>query len=94
VERINASQGNDPELVKLMQKDEKGALLDFPVSKGSLRFRNRLCVADHPDLRKEILQESYNSPFSTHPGSTKMYRDMRTHYWWPGMKRDIAEYVA
>jgi len=94
VERMKASQGNDLELVKLMQEVEKGALPDFSVSEGSLKFRNRLCVAAYHDLRKERLQESHNSPFSTHPGSTKMYRDLRAHYWRPGMKRDIADYVA
>jgi len=38
VEKIKASQGNDPELVKIMQKVEKGAILDFSVSEGILRF--------------------------------------------------------
>jgi len=59
-----------------------------------LRFRNRLCVANHPELRRELLQESHNSAFSSHPGSTKMYQDVKAHYWWPRMKKDIAEYVA
>jgi len=94
VERIKASQGNDPELVKLMQKIEKGTIPDFSMSEGILRYRNRLCVVDHSELRKELLQESHNSTLSTHPGSTKMYRDLKTHYWWPGMKKDVAEYVA
>jgi len=94
VERINTSQRNDPELAKIMQKAEEGAIPDFSISDGILRFRNCLCVANHPELRKELLQESHNSTFSTHPGSTKMYQDLKTHYWWPGMKRDIAEYVA
>ena len=94
VERIKTSQGNDPELVKIMQKVEKGVIPNFSMTEGVLRFKDRLCVADHPELRKELLQESHNSTFSTHPRSTKMYRDLRTHYWWPGMKRDIAEYVT
>jgi len=94
VERIKASQGNDPELVKIIQKVEKGTIPDFSISEGILRFRNRLCVADHSDLRKELLQESHNSTLSAHPGSAKMYRDLKTHYWWPGMNRDITEYIA
>jgi len=51
VEKIKVSQGNDPELVKIMQKVEKGAIPDFSVSEGILRFRNRFCVANHSDLR-------------------------------------------
>jgi len=77
-----------------MQKVEKGTIPDFSMFEGILRFRNRLCVADHSELRKELLRESHNSTLSTHPGSTKMYRDLKTNYWWPGMKRDVAEYVA
>jgi len=94
VEKIKASQGNDPELVNIMQKVEKGAIPDFSISEGILKFRNRLCVADHSNLRKELLQESHNSTLSAHPGSTKMYWDLKTHYWLPGMKRDVVEYAA
>jgi len=80
VERIKASQGNDPELIKLMQKVEKGTILDFSMSEGTLRFKNHLRVADHSELRKDLLQKSHNSTLSTHPRSTKMYRDLKTHY--------------
>ena len=45
-------------------------------------------------LKELILQEAHNSPYAMHPGSTKMYRTLRPHYWWSGMKRDIAEFVA
>jgi len=94
VERIKMSQRNDPKLAKIKQKVEEGTVPDFSISDGILRFRNHLCVANHPELRKELLQESHSSTFSTHPGSTKMYQDLKTHYWWPGMKRDIVEYFA
>ncbi|KAL0286800.1 UNVERIFIED_CONTAM: hypothetical protein Sangu_2719700 [Sesamum angustifolium] len=34
------------------------------------------------------------APYAMHPGSTKMYRDLRPYYWWPTMKKDVAEFVA
>ncbi|KAJ9538034.1 hypothetical protein OSB04_030767 [Centaurea solstitialis] len=40
-----------------------------------------------------LLEEAHKSIFSIHPGATKMYRDLRTDYWWPGMKREVARYV-
>jgi hypothetical protein len=43
---------------------------------------------------ESILREAHDSAYSIHPGSTKMYKDLKTHYWWYGMKRDIAEYVS
>jgi len=59
-----------------------------------LWYGNRLCIPNVLDLKKELLKEAYNSPLTTHPGSTKMYHDLKTHFWWMGMKRDFADYVA
>jgi hypothetical protein len=46
------------------------------------------------DLKKEILDEAHLSKFTIHPGSTKMYRDLREKFWWSNMKGEIAEYVS
>jgi hypothetical protein len=61
---------------------------------GVLWFNNRIVVPkDHP-LRRQILDEAHLSKFSIHPGSTKMYQDLRQHFWWTRMKREIAKYVS
>nr|GEY80666.1 putative reverse transcriptase domain-containing protein [Tanacetum cinerariifolium] len=44
--------------------------------------------------REMIMDEAHTSRYSVHPGADKMYHDLRDLYWWPGMKRDIAEYVS
>nr|GEY78421.1 putative reverse transcriptase domain-containing protein [Tanacetum cinerariifolium] len=44
------------------------------------------------DLRTVIMHESHKSKYSVHPGSDKMYEDMKKLYWWPNMKSDIATY--
>ncbi|GJY06258.1 putative reverse transcriptase domain-containing protein [Tanacetum coccineum] len=46
------------------------------------------------DLRTVIMHESHKSKYSLHPGSDKMYQDMKKLYWWPNMKADIATYVS
>ena len=46
------------------------------------------------ELKKEIMEEAYSSAYAMHPGSTKMYRTLKDHYWWRGMKREIAEFVS
>jgi hypothetical protein len=59
-----------------------------------LRFDTRLCVPNIEDLRKKILEEAHHSSYTIHPGSTKMYKDLKENYWWEGMKRDVAEFVS
>jgi len=51
-------------------------------------------VPDVKDLRKLILSEAHDIAYSIHPGSTKMYYDLKERFWWYGMKRSVAEYVA
>ena len=61
---------------------------------GILRYLDRLCVPDVDYLRSRIIEEAHGSRYSIHPGSTKMHHDHKQIYWWDGMKKDIAEYVA
>jgi hypothetical protein len=63
-------------------------------SKGILWFGDRLVVPKDPELRGKILDEAHLSKFSMHPGSNKMYHDLRTLYWWTRMKREIAKYIS
>jgi hypothetical protein len=63
-------------------------------SKGVLWFEDHLVVPKNPELRKKILDEANLSKFSMHPGSNKMYHDLRSLYWWTRMKREIAKYVS
>nr|GFA54398.1 retrotransposon protein, putative, Ty3-gypsy subclass [Tanacetum cinerariifolium] len=54
----------------------------------------RLCVPNDATLREALLTEAHSSPFFVHPGSTKMYHDLKQHFWWSGMKRDVATFVS
>jgi hypothetical protein len=47
-----------------------------------------------PDLKKEIFDEVHLAKFSIHPGSTKIYQDLKENLWWSNMKIDIAKYVS
>ncbi|XP_070044903.1 uncharacterized protein [Nicotiana tomentosiformis] len=55
-----------------------------------LRERGRLCVPNVDDLRERILEEAHSSRYSIRTGATKMYPDMRQHYWWRRMQKDIV----
>ncbi|KAJ9537987.1 hypothetical protein OSB04_030720 [Centaurea solstitialis] len=62
-------------------------------SRGLLIRYGRVWVPISCEARQILLHEAHKSKFSIHPGATQMYRDLRTDYWWPGMKRDVAKYV-
>ncbi|GJX85412.1 putative reverse transcriptase domain-containing protein [Tanacetum coccineum] len=62
-------------------------------SDGTLYYLDRIWVPLKGDVRTLITDEAYKSKYSIHPGADKMYYDLRDRYWWPGMKKDIAEYV-
>jgi hypothetical protein len=53
---------------------------------GIVYFGNRLVVLKKRELRNLILQEAHESPLSIHPGSTKMYQDLRQRIWWTRKK--------
>jgi hypothetical protein len=57
---------------------------------GTIWFKNRICVPDIDSLQETILKEAHDSVYSIHPGSTKMYQDLKQKYWWYGLKRDVA----
>lgn len=50
-------------------------------------------MPDVLELKTMILEESHKSSLSIHPGATKMYQDFMKIFWWPGMKKDVAEFV-
>ncbi|WVZ63300.1 hypothetical protein U9M48_012941 [Paspalum notatum var. saurae] len=61
---------------------------------GILWYKNRICVPNVNRIRKLILSEAHDTAYSIHPGSTKMYYDLKERFWWYGVKRAVAEYVA
>ena len=74
---------------------QQGQSRDFIIDReGTLRLGARLYVPDMDELRKEIMEEAHFFVYSIHPGSTKMYHDLKDTYWRNGMKRDIAELVS
>ncbi|GJX43895.1 putative reverse transcriptase domain-containing protein [Tanacetum coccineum] len=65
-----------------------------PRADGTLCFNGRSWLPCYGDLRTVIMHESHKSKYSIHPGSDKMYQDLKKLYWWPNMKADIATYVS
>jgi hypothetical protein len=62
--------------------------------KGILRFNGCMVVPKNPRLCKQIMDEAHLSKFTMHPGSTKMYHDLKRNFWWTRKRREIVKYVS
>src|SRR3989442_498431 len=93
-EKIQQKQASDPQLLSLIDRVKLGEVTTFTLDNGVLMLNHRLCVPNVDGLRNEILDEAHNTVYTMHPGATKMYHSVKTHYWWPRMKKDVAEFVA
>ncbi|KAL0318114.1 UNVERIFIED_CONTAM: Transposon Tf2-11 polyprotein [Sesamum calycinum] len=92
---VHFSVGGDMLLATMQTKVQEGNNNQFIIQDdGMLLNGRRICVPDVEDLRMEIMHEAHYAPYAMHPGSTKMYRDLRPYYWWPTMKKDVAEFVG
>ncbi|GKA07855.1 putative reverse transcriptase domain-containing protein [Tanacetum coccineum] len=65
-----------------------------PRADETLCLKNRSWIPCFGNLRALIMHESHKSKYSIHPGSDKMYQDLKKLYWWPNMKAEIATYVS
>ncbi|GJV68800.1 putative reverse transcriptase domain-containing protein [Tanacetum coccineum] len=61
-----------------------------PRANGTLCLHGRSWIPCYGDIRSVIMHESHKLKYSIHPGSEKMYQDVKKLYWWPNMKADIA----
>ncbi|GJY73609.1 putative reverse transcriptase domain-containing protein, partial [Tanacetum coccineum] len=99
------TEARKPENIK--NKDVGGMLLENakdpekvrkeklePRADGTLCFNGRSWLPCYGNLRTMIMHESHKSKYSIHPGSDKMYQDMKKLYWWPNMNADIVAYVS
>nr|GEU35650.1 hypothetical protein [Tanacetum cinerariifolium] len=63
------------------------------ILQSSIKDRILAAQKEAGDVRTLIIDEAYKSKYSIHSRADKMYYDLRDRYWWPGMEKDISEYV-
>jgi hypothetical protein len=92
---IRKGQKDDEKINKIWQLIKDGKGKDFHEdAEGVVWFKDRLCVPNIKSIRELILKEDHETAYCIHPGSEKMYQDLKKRFWWYGMKREIAEYVV
>nr|GEU92828.1 retrotransposon protein, putative, Ty3-gypsy subclass [Tanacetum cinerariifolium] len=91
--RIKEAQKEDSEIWTIVENLDKQ--VEFHLDEDNVLWQGtRLVVPNDATLREALLTEAHSSPFSVHPGSTKMYHDLKQYFWWSGMKGYVATFVA
>ena len=73
--------------------DEIDKFKSFELNDGVLYYKCRVCVPKFGEYRLDIMNNLHDIPIAGHPGFQKTYMAVKRHYYWPGMKRDVKEYV-
>ena len=61
---------------------------------GLLTYKGRIYILDVAYLRRVVMDEIHQAPYSGHPGYHKTIATARKQYFWLGMKKDMAEYIS
>jgi hypothetical protein len=92
---IRNGQKDDEKINEIRQQIIDGKGPDFREdAEGVVWFNDRMCVPDIKSIRELILKEAHETSYSIHPGSEKMYQDLKKRFWWYEMKSETTEYVA
>jgi hypothetical protein len=94
-DRIRIAQKSCADIKVLQELMKEGKVEDYHLDEqGTVWLKGQICVLQDKALLEQIMREAHDSRYSIHRGSTKMYKDLKTRYWWKDMRRDIAHYLA
>ncbi|WVZ75751.1 hypothetical protein U9M48_023783, partial [Paspalum notatum var. saurae] len=94
-QEIRKGQLNDEKIKEIKELIKLNKAPGFRVdADGTVCHGDRIYVPNIKSIRDLILKEAHETAYSIHPRSEKMYQDLKQKFWWYGMKREVAEYVA
>ena len=81
LDQIKEEQRKDKQLAPKLQEYWNCEEGEFQIGKdGILRCNDRICVPNDEEIKKQLLEEAHQTPYSVHPGTTKMYQDLKGHF--------------
>ena len=82
-------------MIKLKEEIKRGKKAEFQIKDDDMIVKGqRMCVLEYGELKRDIMEEAHSSAYVMHQGSTKIYKTLKEHYWWNGMKKEIASFVS
>jgi hypothetical protein len=93
-QEIQKGQMEDEKIQEIKHNIKKEKSPSFLEDDGVLWYKGRICVPNIKELKDKILHKAHESACSIHLGGNKIYHGLKATYWWYGMKRDVAEYIA
>ena len=90
-------------IIKECEKDDQGLQRtiehiddrpEFGLIVGILYCKDQLCVPDVQDIKAKLMTNAHRTRYSIHPGSSKMYQNLKNQYWWMNMKKEIVEFIS
>jgi hypothetical protein len=97
--RVKEAQETDPfvrNVTLYLQQEPTGEKYEgYQMTEGGLlTYRDRLYIPNCDDLKRFIMDELHKRPYTGHPGYQKMITATRKQFYWPGLKKDVAKYLA
>ena len=92
-DKIKEAQRKDNHISRNIEKEQWGETQDLTIVGELVKRGSRICIPPDQELKEQIMTEAHCTPYTAHPGATKMYQDLWSNFWWDGMKNDIANFV-
>jgi hypothetical protein len=98
-DRIIEASKSDLQYKELVAKLQQGILQqkidEYKLDNDEiLMYRGRIYVPNSQELKNLILREMHNVPYAGHPGYQKTIAAVKSQYYWPGMKKEVVDFIA
>ncbi|WVZ75873.1 hypothetical protein U9M48_023895 [Paspalum notatum var. saurae] len=94
-QEITKGQLNDEKIKEIKELIKLDKAPGFRVdADGTVWHGDRICVPNIKSIQELIMKEAHETAYSIHPGSEKMYQDLKQKFWWYSMKCEVTKYVA
>src|SRR5258708_33232735 len=95
-EHIQQSYQYDDPVVTALKVLDMGELCsdEWTCAEGIVLYQGKVYIPDNPQLHHNLVHVHHSAIVTGHPRHWKMLELVSQNYWWPGLSRYIAKFVA